>query len=167
MVADAVAQALGVKERPGRSISAILRDHLRARHLLVILDNFEHLVTAAPLVSELLAAAPGLTVLLTSRAPLTICGEQQFRLEPLRDADAAGARLTSNEADTAIYSDICRRLDRLPFSLSEKGFYGMAIVLSMFAAITVQKNTRDCALSDRTHARPSSLHEHTMDDLNG
>ena len=52
-------------------------------------------------------------------------------------------------------------------SLSEKGFYGMAFVLSMFAAITVQKNTRDCALSDRTRAHPSSLHEHTMDDLNG
>ena len=52
-------------------------------------------------------------------------------------------------------------------SLSEKGFYGMAFVLSMFAAITVQKNTRDCALSDRTRARPASLHEHTIDDLNG
>ena len=51
-------------------------------------------------------------------------------------------------------------------SLSEKGFYGMAFVLSMFAAITVQKNTRDCAVSDRKRAVPAHLPESTVGDLN-
>ena len=58
LVADAVAQALGVKERPGSSISETLRDHLRAKHLLLVLDNFEHVVTAAPLVSRTAGRMP-------------------------------------------------------------------------------------------------------------
>src|SRR6185369_16470638 len=46
LVAHAIAQALGVKERPRQSISATLRDHVRAKQLLLVLDNFEHVVTA-------------------------------------------------------------------------------------------------------------------------
>ena len=87
-MADAIAQALGVQERPRQPIGETLRDHLRAKQLLLILDNFEHVVAAAPLVAELLAACPALTVLVTSRAPLDIRAEQQFVLEPLSDADA-------------------------------------------------------------------------------
>jgi uncharacterized membrane protein YiaA len=51
-------------------------------------------------------------------------------------------------------------------TLSEKGFYAMAFVLSMFAAITVQKNTRDCAASDRQRVSALGPHERTMDELN-
>ena len=127
LVADAIAQALDVKDRPRQSMAATLRDHVRTKRLLLILDNFEHVVAAAPLVSELLAACPNLTVLVTSRAALTIRAEQQFMLEPLSDADsvqlflqraqAAGAVLMESEATTAIYSAICRRLDRLPLAI--------------------------------------------------
>ena len=127
LVADAVAQALGVKERRGQSISATVCDHLRAKQLLLVLDNFEHVLTAAPLVSELLAACPALTVLLTSRAALNIRAEQQLALEPLSEPDAvqlfiqraraAGAVLTANDANTAVYAAICRRLDRLPLAI--------------------------------------------------
>jgi len=127
LVADAIALTLGVKQRSGRRIGATLRDHVRAKHLLLILDNFEHVVTAAPLVSELLAACPGLTVLVTSRAPLTIRAEQQVTLEPLANVDAvqlfiqraqaAGAVLAADEANTAVYSAICDRLDRLPLAI--------------------------------------------------
>ncbi len=127
LVGDAIAQALCAKERPGRSISTTLRDHVGAKQLLLILDNFEHVVTAAPLVSELLAACPNLTVLVTSRAALNIRAEQQVTLGPLTDADAvqlfiqraqaAGASLTANEADTTVYSAICQRLDRLPLAI--------------------------------------------------
>jgi predicted ATPase/DNA-binding SARP family transcriptional activator len=127
LVADAIAQALGVKERPRQRISATLRDHMRAKQLLLVLDNFEHVVTAAPLVSELLAACPALTVLVTSRAALNIRAEQQFPLRSLTDADAvqlfiqraqaAGAVLTANADNTAVYSAICRRLDGLPLAI--------------------------------------------------
>jgi predicted ATPase/DNA-binding SARP family transcriptional activator len=127
LVAEAIAQALGVKPRSGRGISAALRDHVGAKQLLLVLDNFEHVVTAAPLVSELLAACPNLTALVTSRAPLAIRAEHQVTLEPLADADAvqlfleraqaAGAVLPADAAHTAVYSAICQRLDRLPLAI--------------------------------------------------
>jgi DNA-binding SARP family transcriptional activator len=127
LVADAVAQVLGVQERPRQRISETLCDYLHSKHLLLILDNFEHVVTAVPLVSELLAACPALKVLVTSRAPLNIRAEQQFILEPLADADAVqlfveraqavGARLAADEASASVYSAICRRLDRLPLAI--------------------------------------------------
>jgi predicted ATPase len=127
LVADAIAHAVGVKERPRQSISATLRGDLRAKHLLLIIDNFEHLLTAAPLVAELLAGCPHVRVLVTSRAPLNIRAEEQFALEPLGDADAAqlfveraraaGAGLPTDADSIAVYAALCRRLDRLPLAI--------------------------------------------------
>lgn len=127
LVADGIAQVLGVKERPGQRVSTTLSEHIGSKHLLLVLDNFEHVVTAAPLVSDLLAACPALRVLVTSRAALNIRAEHQLRLEPLTDADAvqlfvqraqaAGAILTTNEASITVYSAICQRLDRLPLAI--------------------------------------------------
>ena len=51
-------------------------------------------------------------------------------------------------------------------TLSEKGFYGMAFTLSLFAAITVQKNTRDCAVSDRVATLQTTAHDYTLGNLN-
>jgi predicted ATPase/DNA-binding SARP family transcriptional activator len=126
-VADAIAQALGVKERPRQSTAMALREQLRPKHLLLALDNFEHVGAAAQLVSELLAACPALTVLVTSRAPLNIRAEQQLALEPLAEADAVqlflqraqavGAALAADASSSGIYSAICRRLDRLPLAI--------------------------------------------------
>ncbi len=62
---------------------------------------------------------------------------------------------------------LCIGLWNASLSLSEKGFYGMAFVLSMFAAITVQKNTRDCALSARKPTDPSPLSESLFGERNG
>ncbi|HMQ30059.1 MAG TPA: BTAD domain-containing putative transcriptional regulator [Chloroflexaceae bacterium] len=127
LLADAVARALGVKERPRQPIGETLRETLRERHLLLILDNFEHVVAAAPLVAELLAACPDLSVLATSRAPLMVRPERQLALEPLADdeavglflqrAQAAGAGLPEDEASARVYSAICARLDRLPLAI--------------------------------------------------
>jgi predicted ATPase/DNA-binding SARP family transcriptional activator len=127
LVASTIARALGVKDRPQQRIDETLRDHLRAKQILLVLDNFEHVVAAAPLVSALLAACPALTVLLTSRAPLMIRAEQQLPLEPLDDtnamqlfvqrAQAAGAVLHVDAESAALYAAICRRLDRLPLAI--------------------------------------------------
>lgn len=127
LVADTVAQALGVKERPRQPIGATLREYLRERHLLLILDNFEHVVAAASFVSELLAGCPTLSILVTSRAPLMVRAEQQVLLEPLDEAAAiqlfrerayaAGAVLSADEASVDVYAAICRRVDRLPLAI--------------------------------------------------
>ena len=100
-----------------------LAGFLRGRELLVLLDNFEHLLDAAPTVSALLASSSGVRMLVTSRIPLRVSGEQEYRLEPLPEDDAAtlfvqrargvGRELTAD----ATVAEICRRLDGLPLAI--------------------------------------------------
>jgi predicted ATPase/class 3 adenylate cyclase len=78
-----VAQALQLREQPGRQPLETLIDGLREQHLLLVLDNFEHLLEGAETVGTLLDAAPRLTVLATSRIPLHIAGEREFPVPPL------------------------------------------------------------------------------------
>jgi predicted ATPase/DNA-binding SARP family transcriptional activator len=83
LVRSTLATALGVPELPERPAAQSLTDHVRSRRLLLVLDNFEHLLPAAVRVVELLDAAPGLGVLATSRTPLRLSGEQAYPLAPL------------------------------------------------------------------------------------
>ena len=83
LVAPAIAQALDLRPAPGQPVAEALTGFVRERDLLLILDNFEHLLDAAPLVSELLAAAPQLTVLATSRTHLNLYGENEYAVPPL------------------------------------------------------------------------------------
>jgi predicted ATPase/class 3 adenylate cyclase/DNA-binding CsgD family transcriptional regulator len=106
LVAATVAQTLGIKEQAGRALSDSLKDYLGEKQLLLLLDNFEQVVEAAPLVSELLASAPGLNVLATSRIPLHLSGEREFAVAPLglpprsnapqRTSGTAGGRNNEN-----------------------------------------------------------------------
>ena len=76
LVAQVVAATLGVRERPGRPLSATLAEELRAKDLLLVLDNCEHLIEAvASLTDELMGACPKLRILATSREPLRVPGE--------------------------------------------------------------------------------------------
>ena len=79
----AVSAALGVQEAPGASPADTLKEFLRERRLLLILDNFEQVLDAGPAVAELLAAAPGLKILVTSRGLLRVYGEHDFPVPPL------------------------------------------------------------------------------------
>lgn len=141
MVAAAVATALGVRERPGRTLVDTLGEHLRARDLLVVLDNCEHLVEAcARLVAGLSSVCPHLHVMATSRVPLVIEGEVTFEVPPLpipgTDLGAASpvvatdaARLFEvrarqvavdfriDDANAAAVAEICRRLDGIPLAI--------------------------------------------------
>ena len=67
LVASAIAQKFGVKEQPNHPVAKSLGRHLSRKQMLLVLDNFEHVLDAAPLVSDLLATAPRLTILVTSR----------------------------------------------------------------------------------------------------
>jgi predicted ATPase/serine/threonine protein kinase len=140
LVGSAVAQALGLRESPGaRPVEQVAR-HFAGAHALLVLDNFEHVLEAAPIVLSFLTAAPRLTVLVTSRAPLRIQGEQELAVPPL-DLPALGARsaLTVGGAESvrlfvqraragrpdfdltddnaADVAAICRRLDGLPLAI--------------------------------------------------
>ncbi|MDQ4077020.1 MAG: tetratricopeptide repeat protein, partial [Chloroflexota bacterium] len=84
LVAQAVAKAAGVTEQPGRSFREALAAFLRDAHLLLVLDNCEHLVTAcARLAGSLLSACPGLQLLTTSREPLALAGETIYPVPAL------------------------------------------------------------------------------------
>jgi predicted ATPase/DNA-binding XRE family transcriptional regulator len=82
-VADAVLGALGAARSGRRPAGDELAEALRKRELLLVLDNFEHLIAAAPLVAALLQAAPRLRVLATSRVPLRLAGEREHAVPPL------------------------------------------------------------------------------------
>jgi predicted ATPase/class 3 adenylate cyclase len=115
LVSSEVAQAIGARDE--------LDGFLRGKELLILLDNFEHLLDAAPAVSAVLAASKGLRVLVTSRAPLHVSAEREYRLEPLTTSDAAAlfverARALGRElAPDATVEAICHRLDCLPLAV--------------------------------------------------
>jgi len=83
LLESTVAQDLGIPDQPGhRPLDAVIR-HLRVKNLLLVLDNFEHLVEAAPVVVNLLGACANLTILVTSRARLRVSGEHELVVSPL------------------------------------------------------------------------------------
>ena len=83
LVPSAIASALGLREEGGQPLADRLRDFLAAKTLLLVLDNFEHLVEAAPAVGTLLGSAAGLKVLATSRMPLHLRAEHEYPVPPL------------------------------------------------------------------------------------
>ena len=83
LVAPRIASALGVAESTARSIDESLADWLRDKRLLLVLDNFEQVVAAAPIVADLLRAAPGIKAIVTSRAALHVSGEQEYEVPGL------------------------------------------------------------------------------------
>ena len=86
-VASAMAQALSLRVAGAQDPEEVLLEQLASRHLLLILDNFEQVTVAAPLVARLLAAAAALRVIATSRIPLHVSGEQEFPVPPLAVPD--------------------------------------------------------------------------------
>ena len=137
-VAAAVARALGLKEEAGVPMREVVGRSLAGRHLLLVLDNFEHVLDGATVVAGWLAAAPRLHCLVTSRAVLHLSGEHEFGVPPLAvptDPDdpaavtseavelfveRAGAVTPGFETDEQAVRDIawiCRRLDGLPLAL--------------------------------------------------
>ncbi|MDP9364517.1 MAG: NB-ARC domain-containing protein, partial [Chloroflexota bacterium] len=101
LVASAVAQVLGVREAGSEPLHARLAAYLRGKRLLLVLDNFEHVVEAAPLVADFLRACPGLTVLATSRVRLRLSGEREYPVPPLVVPEAGAAAQGEREPASA------------------------------------------------------------------
>jgi non-specific serine/threonine protein kinase len=139
LVVPAIAQAVGLREQSGQDRRGQLAAFLRGKQALLVLDNFEQILGAAPEVSRLLADAPGVRALVTSRAPLRIGGERVLPAAPLTlpDPGAGLAALLASDAgrlfvaraeehdpgfavdDTSapVVADICARLDGLPLAI--------------------------------------------------
>lgn len=141
LVPMSIIQALNLKLTPGVPIIQNLTSYLRNKHLLLVLDNFEHVGEARTVVDEILSIAPGLKVLVTSRAVLRLYGEFEFKVPPLDVPDAGidikpeklgqyGAIQLFVERAQAVMPDfsltsenasciaqICTRVDGLPLTL--------------------------------------------------
>jgi predicted ATPase/class 3 adenylate cyclase len=87
LVPAVIAKALGVSETPGVPIIEGLRTHLRDRELLLVVDNFEQVAAAGPVLEELLTGAPRVKALITSRVVLSLRGEQEYAVPPLKPPD--------------------------------------------------------------------------------
>lgn len=125
--ASTLAHSLDLDERADQPLAETLQEHLRARELLLVLDNFEHVEEAAPLVSGLLAAAPGLKAMVTSRSPLRLYGEHLYAVLPLAEeeaialylarARAAGSLRGGGVDSSPAVTRICVALDYLPLAI--------------------------------------------------
>ena len=140
VVVPTIATALGVREVGGQFLVDTLKDYLRDKQMLLLLDNFEQLLEAAPLVWELLASAPRLKVLATSRSRLELSVEREYPVPPMslpgaEDATAESlaeceavalflASATSARPDFRVtpenaqaIAEICRRLEGIPLAI--------------------------------------------------
>ena len=142
LLANEVAAALATKEVPGRRLIDTVRDHLRHRRALLLLDNCEHVVDGcAQLVHDLLRSCPSLSILTTSREPIGVDGEVSWRVPSLKVPETAGTpsldSITGSEAvrlfvdraarvrstfrltadNAPVVAEICRRLDGIPLAI--------------------------------------------------
>jgi predicted ATPase/transcriptional regulator with XRE-family HTH domain len=141
LVLATIAGTLAIREKPNQPILQTLTAELVGRRMLLVLDNLEQVIDAAPGLAQLLAACPALVLLVTSRAPLHITGEQEFPVSPLGLPDSLHAhsrewiarsaavtlfiqraqehrpdfRLTPEDAP--VTAEICQRLDGLPLAI--------------------------------------------------
>ena len=123
-----MARALGLKPARDPAVRLVVQ-RIGDQRILLVLDTFEHVLDAAPLVADLLAGCPRLTVLVTSRAPLRLRGEHELSVPPLGvDVDGPASALFAERAlavrpDAAVrgqpelVADVCRRLDGLPLAI--------------------------------------------------
>ncbi|CAN5515947.1 hypothetical protein BH09CHL1_BH09CHL1_31850 [soil metagenome] len=161
-IALAIARALGVLNAVVVADQGNLAAILQSSSMLLILDNFEHILTAAPFVTELLAACPRLKIVVTSRALLHVAGEYALPLPPLElpnlrralslseieqssavklfvnRAEAIVPSFVLNDANAMVVADICRHLDGIPLAIelaaAQSTILSSADLLSRIAA---------------------------------
>ncbi len=178
LVLPTVLRTLGLSEIGGRSVRQTLREHLRGRRMLLVLDNFEHVMETAPEVANLLGACPDLVVLATSRATLRVRGKQEYPVRPLAVPDPShppdarnvaaspAARLFADRArkanpsfeltgkNAASVAAICWRLDGLPLALelaaAKTRFLGPTELLSRLDRALEAGGARDLPERQRT-----------------
>jgi predicted ATPase/DNA-binding SARP family transcriptional activator len=164
LVVDAVARALGVAESGGQTMLESPTSAIRDADVLLVADNFEHLLEAAPAVAELLTAGPGVKVLATSRSPLRVAAEHEYPILPLelpRMTEAPDpAALVQNEA-VALFVARARAV-RPDFEVTREN---AAVVAAICAAVEGLPLALELAAARMKLLAPESLLERLRDRL--
>jgi predicted ATPase/DNA-binding CsgD family transcriptional regulator/Tfp pilus assembly protein PilF len=138
-VAPAIARALGIRDDGSEPLAQRLANALEDQDALLVLDNFEHLLDAGPMLLQMLHSAPGVRAVITSRAPLRLRGEHEYPVQPLAcpatNTALGGVReypalelfvqraqevrpdFQLAPSNAGVVAEICRRLDGLPLAL--------------------------------------------------
>jgi predicted ATPase/DNA-binding SARP family transcriptional activator len=126
LVLPTIAQTLGAREQVGQQIEETLGVHLRERRVLLVLDNFEQVLDAAPEISMLLRLTIGSKLVVTSRARLRLAGEHEYPVEALTEPEALELFVERAQAvkpsfvldgNRPLIAEICARVDRLPLAV--------------------------------------------------
>ncbi len=162
LVMPAVAGALGLRQTPDEPLTEQVGAFLRDRQILLLLDNFEHLLAAAPQLATLLAACPHQKALITSRESLRIGGEHEIAVAPLdedaavelflRCARAIQPALGAVDSDLAVTREICQAVDRLPLAVELAAVW--VKVLTLPALLARLSSPLDLLASGHRDAEP-------------
>ncbi len=156
LVAPRIATALGVTEASARPIAESLADWLRDKRLLLVLDNFEQVISAAPTVAELLRAAPDIKVIVTSRAVLHISGEQEYPVPglpaPPDPSQMSGLDRLNLGGETRIIDPIA-----LGQYAAVRLFIERAVAVRPGFAVTNENAPAVAAISARLHGMPLAI----------
>jgi predicted ATPase/DNA-binding XRE family transcriptional regulator len=183
LVVPTVARSLGMREAEGHTPREALHAHLADKRLLLVLDNFEHLLEAAPEVSGLIGSCPSLMVLIASRAPLRVRGEHEYPVPPLElpastrhvrveevlsspsgrllveRARAVSSTFSLTKANAAAVASICWRLAGIPLALelaaAKVKFLDPKVLLSRLDRALSTSGVRD--LPDRQRTMRAAL----------
>jgi predicted ATPase/DNA-binding SARP family transcriptional activator len=160
-VLPAIGQTLGLRESGGQTIADKLQEYLAERKLLLLIDNFEHVVAAAPAASGLLSAAPAAKIMATSREPLHVDAERVYPVPALpgddavalfaERAEAARPEFELTESNASTVAEICRRLDGLPLAIE---LAAARVVLFPPAALLARLDERLALLTTGPRDRP-------------
>jgi predicted ATPase/DNA-binding CsgD family transcriptional regulator len=127
LVIPTIAQSLGLSESPRRLRLDSLKEYLQDRQLLLLLDNFEQIITAAPVLTELLSTCTRLQMLVTSREALRVRGEQEFLLPPLALPKQPAFKTLHNYPSIALFVERAKAA-KLEFQLSQQNAMAVAEV---------------------------------------
>ena len=172
-VASAILQALSVPEHNGLAADVLLQRVLRTRRMLLLIDNFEHVLDAALLLADLLASCPQLHILVTSRVVLNLRWEHVYNLAPLEQIAAIDlfvmhykrhhAQTYITEDDQADIGAIVNQLDRLPLAI-EMASAWLSILHIAELRTQLTKAASLHTMIGTYSARDLPAHQHTLRD---
>src|SRR6266702_27938 len=151
-----IVHTLGLRETGNRPLLDLLKSFLQNKHLLLLLDNFEQIIAAAPALADLLEACPQLKLLVTSREVLRVRGEHEFVVQPLPVPDlkqSAGREALSHYASVALFTQQAQAVNP-DFQVTDTNAHTIAAICTRLAGLPL---ALELAAARLKHLSPQAL----------